>query len=200
MLFSTKATAPQVGPKAIWPYFFVSGASIAGALLAILTIWPWDYPPESALVKIGGDIETIHIYDDISGTGAGWMLPVLTSVYFHFEGIDGEFRYPWTHAKYYYVHDHTGVNADIWVEREALERAAAGDDEPVLIWALEEHNSYKTEDKQTVITYDDMVGHMKLMTASLVEMVQWLTALAFGAALVGVLVRRWNKRNYPDPR
>nr|MBC8267123.1 hypothetical protein [Rhodospirillaceae bacterium] len=164
-LYGTAARSKPAGPKPVWPYYFLSVSAILLALLACIVYWPKDIPPQDDLVMTGGKMRTLMVRDDFSNTGAGAMLPILTSVYLRFKDIEGEFRYPWTFPQYGRVRNDTAVYVDIWVAKSAL-----GGDKAPLIWALREKNHYKDNDEQTVVLYEDLVENQRKNGITLIKL------------------------------
>ena len=194
MLYSTQAKSKQAGPRAVWPWFFLSLLSLLIIGMSFLATWPGDYPSKDKLVKAGGHLQTTRIRDDITNSGEGSMLPVLTSVYMRFRDDEREYRYPWTHAKYYYVRDYTFYNVEIWVNKEDLER---NDGKPVMIWALEERNPHEGPEDQTSVTYQENIKQFEKSASSLMKLAKWLGSAAVIFLIVGGWTMHWNRRNYP---
>jgi len=178
----------RVGPLPVWPYFLLAAlAAVLGAVF-LAVWWPWGYPDERELVKISGDIDRVVIRDDISKSGAGAMLPALTSVYFTLEGRDEEFRYPSTHPRYPLVRDYTAVAVDLWVVAAELGQGA-----PVTIWQLEERNPHDGPEALTRVGYAETVERLTRTDRSMVEVGYGLLAAAAGLLGLGLLVGRWNR-------
>jgi hypothetical protein len=178
----------RLGPLPLWPYFFLAAlAAVLGAVF-LAVWWPWGYPDESELVKISGDIDRVAIRDDISKSGAGAMLPALTSVYFTLEGRDEEFRYPSTHPKYPLVRDYTAVAIDVWVVEAELGRGA-----PMTIWQIQERNPHDEASELTQVGYAETIERLTATDRSMVEVGYGALAAAAGFLLLGLLVRRWNR-------
>ncbi len=192
-LYGTTARSKPAGPKPVWPYFFLSVSAIVLAIMACIVYWPKDMPSEDDLVMTGGKMRTLMIRDDFSNTGAGAMLPIFTSVYLRFKDIEGEFRYPWTFPQYGRVRNDTAVYADIWVAKDAL----GGDDAP-LIWALRENNSYKGDDEQTIVLYEDLVESQRKNGIILIKLSMTMAGVSIIFALLGIVVGRWNRKKFPN--
>lgn len=178
----------QIGPIPVWPYFFLAAATAILGTVFIAVWWPPNFPDESQLVKISGDIDKVTIRNEISKSSAGAMLPAMTSVYFKLKGVDGEFRYPSTHPKYPLVRDYTAVAIDIWV----LE-ADTGTAEPVKIWQIEERNPRDDASELTKVGYDEIIERLSASGKSMVRLGYWLFAACCGFLLLGVGVRKWNR-------
>ncbi len=179
----------QLGPVPVWPYFFLSVA--AGALgMVFLAIWlPDDYPAESDLRKVSGEIESVAIRNEISNTGAGAMIPALSAVYYTLKGVRGEFRYPSTHPKYLLVSEYTGGALDVWVVGSEI-----GSGKPMTIWRILERNPLKPEIyEQTSITYDEIIARLVEANRSMVVAGYWLLAACGGFMLLGIGARKWNR-------
>lgn len=180
-------------PYSVFYYYFFSFLAALAALLAWAVIWPEDVPARNDLVMTGGEIKTIRIHDNISDTGAGAMFPVLSTVYFRLKGIEGEFRYPWTFPYYSKVKDQTGGYVDIWVEESAL-----GRDEVPLIWALQEINSYKDDDRQISVRFEDVAASQEGLYQKLIKFCLYMAGASVVFGFLGYRVGRWNRRNFPD--
>ncbi len=176
----------------MWPYFFL--AALVGALGLVLVVvwWPGGYPDEDDLVKFAGAIDSVVVRDDISDTGAGAMLPAITSAYFTLEGVAGEFRYPSSHPKYPIVRDYTAVAIDVWVD--AAEIGSGG---PMTIWQIREHNPYNLLVEETFVGYDEIVGRLTEIDRSMVAAGGWLVAGAAALILLGLAARLWNRKAPP---
>ena len=75
--------------------FFLSGLGGVLAVVFVVFWWPSDYPAESDLVKVNGEISSVVDRDDIFNTWAGAMMPGgLASAYFTLEGVLG-CHYSW---------------------------------------------------------------------------------------------------------
>ena len=155
--------------------------------------WPSDYPAESDLVKVSGEIASVVVRDDIFNTRAGAMMPGLASTYFTLKGMDGEFRYPSTHPKYFLVRDRTAVAIDVWVDG-----AEMGSGRPMVIWQIREHNPYNYPIEETSVSHAEVIEWRIRIDRSMVEGGYWLLGISVALALVGVGVRRWN-RGRPPP-
>jgi hypothetical protein len=178
----------RLGPLPLWPYFFLAAlAAVLGAVF-LAVWWPWGYPDESELVKISGDIDRVAIRDDISKSGAGAMLPALTSVYFTLEGRDEEFRYPSTHPKYPLVRDYTAVAIDVWVVEAEMGRGA-----PVTIWQIQERNPHDDPAELTQVGYAETIERLTATDRSMVEIGYGALASSVGLLGLGMLFRRWNR-------
>lgn len=193
-MFGTSPITKHDGPRPVWPYFFFSVLSLIVLGLSFGLLQPWALPPEERLVRTGGNIATVTIRDHISDTSAGAQLPLLTSVYFTFEGLEGEFRYPWTHPMYHQVRNRLAVNADIWVDGDEL-----GGDEPVMIWQVEEHNDFRDPDEQITISYAEIASAMNDQSQTLATIARWFGGAAVLFAAAGFAMRWWNRRRYPGP-
>lgn len=179
-------------PFSVWPYFLLSGLSGLAALVFVVIGWSADYPTKSELVKVSGKIATIVVKDDLSNTGAGAILPALTSVYFTLEGVQGEFRYPYTHPKYPLVRDNTAGSLDIWVDGSEI-----GVNLTMKIWQLQEHSNLNYLVPETSITYEEVIVRLTRSDRSMVELGLWLFAVSGILALVGIGARLWNRRRSP---
>jgi len=179
----------KIGPAPIWPYFFLAAIAVVLAIV-FLAIWlPDDYPTESELKKVSGEIKTIAIRNEISKTSAGAMLPAIASVYFTLKGVDGEFRYPSTHPKYLLVSGYTGGTLDVWVVGSEIGAGA-----PLTIWQILEHNPSKPEIyEQTSITYQEIIDRLTSANRSMVVAGYWLLAASGVFTLLGFGVRMWNR-------
>lgn len=163
------------------------------AAIALIAIWwPSGYPDESELVKVSGEIDTIVVRDDVSGTSAGAMMPTMTSVYFTLKGVDGEFRYPSAHPKYGIVRDYTAVAIDVWVDGSEI-----GAGQPMIIWQIQEHNPYNLVVAETFVSFAEVIETLTRTGRSMVEIGYWLLALSAAFALIGVGVGRWNRKRRP---
>ena len=186
-------TSPEPsGPLPVWPCFFMAVVATIVGVFMVAVWWPRGFPDETELVMISGDIATVRIKDDISGTSAGALLPAATSVYFTFKDRKGEFYYPSTQPDYRKVRDFTAVNIDIWVEA-----AKVGGDAPLRIWQLREHNPYNYVLPATVVEYDAVTARLTAIDRSMVRSGALVLVLAFGFALFGVGLQRLNR--YRDP-
>ncbi len=192
-LYGTAARSKPAGPKSVWPYFFLAVSAIIVALVSCIVYWPKDVPAHDDLVMTGGKMRAFMIRDDLSGSGAGAMLPIFTSVYMRFKDLEGEFRYPWTFPQYGRVRDKTAIFVDIWVAKDAL----GGDDAP-LIWALREKNPYKEEDEQTIVLYEELVESQKKNGVALIKLSTVLAGASIVFVLMGIGMGRWNRKKYPD--
>jgi hypothetical protein len=178
----------KFGPFPVWPYFFLS--AITGVLGSVFLFvwWPSGYPEEADLVRIGGDIASTVVRDDISNTSAGAMLPGITSVYFKLEGLDDEFRYPSTHPNFLLVRDYTAVAIDIRVVAAELGTGA-----PVTIWQIQERNPHDAASDLTNVSYDEVIERLLAVDRSMVEVGYWLLAACAGFLLIGAAIGRWNR-------
>ena len=89
-MFDTSPSRP--GPLPIWPYYFTA---VVAAVFGLAMIWIWspgDFPPKADLVKVSGDIASVRVRDDISGTSAGGMMTGFTTVSFTFRERAGKER------------------------------------------------------------------------------------------------------------
>ena len=183
-------TTPDAsGPLTVWPCFFLAAIATMVGLMMIVVWWPENFPDKQDLVMINGDIATVRIKDDISGTSAGAILPAVTSVYFTFKRQEGEFYYPSTHPDYQIVRDYTAVNIDVWVERDAI-----GAGKPLRIWQLREHNPYNLILEATDVPYEAVIERLTKVDRSMVETGWYVLALAFGFVLLGVVLQHVNRR------
>lgn len=179
------------GPLPLWPYYF-SAAVAAVAGLAMIWIWsPEDLPAKADLVMISGDIATVRIKDDISGTGTGAMLAAYTSVYFTFKGEDREYRYPSTQPAYVLVRDFTAVNIDVWVDGAKIDGGG-----PLRIWQIKENNPHNLLMKATFVPYEAIITRLATIDRSMVIAGRWLLALSVGLILIGRGVQSGNGRRY----
>lgn len=176
----------------MWPYYFLAIVTGLAAVAFITVWWPSGYPDESDLVKVSGEIDSVIIRDDLSGTSAGSLLPAMTSVYFTLKGVEGEFRYPSAHPKYPLVRDYTAVAIDVWVDG-----AEIGADEPMTIWQIHERNPYNLVAEKTSISYADVIERLTKADRSMVETGYWLLAVSGVFTLIGVGVQRWNRGRQP---
>ena len=179
----------KLGRIPVWPYFFLS--LLAAALgIVFLAIWlPDDYPAESDLNKVSGEIKSVTIRNEISKSSAGSMLPAIASVYFTLKGVDGEFRYPSTHPKYLLVSGYTGGALDVWVVGSEI-----GAGKPMTIWQILEHNPSKHEIyERTSISYDEIIDRLTRTNRSMVVAGYWFLAACGGFALLGIGARKWNR-------
>lgn len=178
----------------VWPFHALGLVAVVLGGTLVVGWWPAQYPAESALVKLSGEVDQIVVRDDISGTTAGAMLPGWTSTYFTLGGVEGEFRYPRTHPKSLLVRDQTSGVLEVWVERTAI-----GSDEPMIIWQIREHNPYKKEHQDTLgeetfVSRAEIVERLTRIDRSMVETGAWLLGLGMASVLLGVGTRRWNQR------
>lgn len=181
------------GPLAVWPYYF---SALVAALAGLGMIWLWspeDFPAKADLVMVNGDIATVRVRDDISGTGAGAMMTAITSVYFTFKGADRQYRYPSTQPNYLLVRDYTAVNIDVWVEAAELDGAA-----PLRIWQIKENNPNNLLADATFIPYEAIIARLTAIDRSMVIAGRWLLALGLGLFLTGRGVGLRNRRRFPD--
>ena len=176
-------------PLPVWQCFVLAALATITGLAMIAVWWPESFPDKQDLVMINGDIATVRVKDDISGTSAGAILPAATSVYFTFKGQAGEFYYPSTHPDYQIVRDYTAVNIDVWVERGAV-----GSGRPVRIWQLKEHSPYNLVLEPTFIPYEAVIERLTKIDRSMVETGWYVLALAFGFMLLGVGLQHVNRR------
>lgn len=179
-------------PFSVWPYFLLSGLAGLVALVFVYIGWPGAYPAKSELVKISGKIATIVVKDDLSNTGAGAILPAFSSVYFTLEGVQGEFRYPFTHPKYPLVRDNTAGSLDIWVDGSRI-----GVDLTMKIWQLQEHSNLNYLVPETSVTYEEVIARLVGADRSMMELGLWLVVVSGILALVGIGARRWNRGRSP---
>ncbi|MEE2980609.1 MAG: hypothetical protein VYA71_03595 [Pseudomonadota bacterium] len=173
----------------VWPYYFLAAVGGFVALVIIAVWWPESFPDKDELVMVNGDIATVRIKDDISGTSAGALMPAVTSVYFTFRNQDGEYFYPSTQPDYRMVRDFTAVNIDVWVENDALGRG-----DPVRIWQIVEHNPYNLVLEATNVSYEKVVARLEIIDRSMVVAGYYLLALCFGSVLLGMGLQHINRR------
>jgi hypothetical protein len=117
--------------------------------------------------------------------------------YFTLSGVEGVFRYPRTHPKSLLVRDQTSGALEVWVERTAI-----GNDEPMIIWQIREHNPYKKEQQDTLgeetfVSRAEIVERLTQIGRSMVETGAWLLGLGIASVLLGVGTRWWNQRLLP---
>jgi hypothetical protein len=188
-MFDQAPSGRSGGRITVWPFHAL--AVLAGVLGLVLVIawWPDDYPDESELVKVSGRIASVRVRDDLSNSGAGAMMPAMTSTYFTLEGVAGEFRYPSSQPGYPIVRDRTAYAIDVWVERDRL-----GDGEPLRIWQIRENNPHNLLGEETFIGRDEIVERLSAVDRSMVKAGSWLLAIAAGLALLGAGAGRWNRR------
>ena len=176
-------------PLPVWQCYFLAALTTIVGLVMIVVWWPESFPDKQDLVTISGDIATVRVKDDISGTSAGAILPAATSVYFTFKGQEGEFYYPSTQPDYRIVRDYTAVNIEIWVERDAV-----GAGKPLRIWQLREHNPYNLVLEATDVSYEAIIERLTKIDRSMVETGWYVLALAFGLGLTGAGLQHINRR------
>lgn len=179
------------GPLPIWPFYFTAAiAAVAG--LGMIWIWsPEDFPAKADLVKVNGDIASVRIRDDFSGTGAGAMMTAFTSVYFTFENHGGEYFYPSTQPDYRLVRDYTAVNIDVWIEA-----AEIGGTEPLRIWQIKENNPNNLIEIATFVPYEAIIARLTTIDHSMVIVGRWLLVLCLSLILLGLGVSARNKRRF----
>ena len=182
------------GPLPIWPFYFTAAiAAVAG--LGMIWIWsPEDFPAKADLVKVNGDIASVRIRDDFSGTGAGAMMTAFTSVYFTFENLGGEYFYPSTQPDYRLVRDYTAVNIDVWIEAGEI-----GGTEPLRIWQIKENNPNNLIEVATYVPYEAIIARLSTIGRSMVIAGRWLLVLAGGLILFGLGLSARNKRRFSRP-
>jgi hypothetical protein len=173
----------------IWPYYFLAVVSVLIGLVMIVVWWPESFPDKDELVMVKGDIATVRIKDDISGTSAGAFMPAVTSVYFTFKKQDGEYFYPSTQPDYHIVRDFTAVNIEVWVIKEEL-----GGGLPIRIWQIVEDNPYNLVFEATNVTYEAVIERLVIIDRSMVVAGYYVLVLAFGFVLFGVGLRHVNRR------
>jgi hypothetical protein len=195
MMYGVKVESRQLGPHRVWPWFFACLLSLTILGLSFLTISPSEIPPQSRLVKVGGELKTSIVRDDISNSAGAAVIPVFTSIYMKFIGDEHEYRYPWYYAQYHYVRNYTGYNVEVWVDKNDLDRT---DGQPILIWALQEHNPHEPPEEQTVVTFEDTVAQLERNTDVLTRWSKWLGGAAIILLAGGIWTVRWNRRNFPD--
>ena len=178
----------QFGPIPVWPYFFLAlVTAVLGAVFVVIS-WPPDYPGESGLTKVSGDIEKVVVRNNISKTSAGTILPAMSTVYFKLKGYDDEFRYPSNHPKYPLVRDYTAVAIDVWVTQSEL-----GSGAPVTIWKLQERNPRDKAAELTNVSYDEIIERLTTADRSMRKIGYWSLVACGGFLLLGLGVRRWNR-------
>jgi hypothetical protein len=183
-------TSPDTSDSyTIWPYYFLSAVGAFVALVIIAVWWPESFPDKDELVMVNGDIATVRVKDDLSGTSAGAMLPAATSVYFTFKNGGGEYFYPSTQPDYRIVRDFTAFNIDVWIERDAL-----GAGEPIRIWQIKEHSPYNLVMEATYVSYEAVVERLVTIDRSMVVAGYYLLALCFAFVLIGVGLQNINRR------
>lgn len=192
-LYGTKASEAKRGPRGVWPYFFLALLCLLTYVFAVQALWPWNYPTQEELVQSGGEIRRVSIRDHLSGTGAGSAMPTHVSAYISFKGLDGEFEYPWSHPQYTRVRDKVAVYADILVEKASLNGPG-----PYKIWAIEESNSRKPAEDQTVVTYEVIAAQLDAQQETLAGLLEWLGGSFVVFVAWGCYTIRWNRRNYPQ--
>lgn len=173
----------------VWQCYFLAAVAAITGLAMVVVWWPESFPDKQDLVAIGGDIATVRIKDDISGTSAGAILPAVTSVYFTFKDQEGEFYYPSTQPDYRIVRDYTAVNIEVWVERGAI-----GTGKPLRIWQLREHNPYNLILEATDVSYEAIIERLTKIDRSMVEVGWYVLTLAFGLVLLGAGMQHINRR------
>ena len=181
------------GPLAVWPYYF---SAVVAALMGLGMVWIWspeDFPAKADLVMVNGDIATVRIRDDISGTGAGAMMTAFTSVYFTFTDQNREYFYPSNQPNYLLVRDYTAVNIDVWVEAAEIGGAA-----PLRIWQIVENNPNNMLEEATDVPYEAIIARLTTLDRSMVIAGRWLLVLGFGLILVGRGVQAGNGRRFRD--
>ena len=179
------------GPLPIWPYYFTAVVS-AVAGLAMVWIWSPEYVPAKAdLVEISGDIASVRIKDDFSGTSAGALLTGFTSVYFTFDNHDGQYFYPSTQPDFRLVRDYTAVNIDVLIERSKI-----GGTEPFRIWQIKENNPNNMLEIATYVPYEAIITRLSTIGSSMVNTGRWLLVLAGGLILFGRAMQIRNKRRF----
>ena len=177
----------------MWPWFSLCLLCVFVIGFSSLTLWPWGYPARDELIETGGDIKKFSVRDQISDAPTVWSLPALVSVYITFKNREGEFEYPWSHPKYAHVRDKVGARALILVRESDLDGPG-----PYKIWALEEQNTYKPEEDQVLVSYEEIAGTLEQQAQTLGTSRKWLGITAVLFALYGAYTIRWNRRNYPD--
>lgn len=179
----------------VWPYFFLAGLSLIIAATVMIRWMPPVHPHSDGLVKLEGAITSVEVRDDISNTSAGAIWPMLTSVYFTLEGIDGEFRYPFSHPNYFLVRDHTSGFLEVWVNASEI-----GSGTPMMIWQIQEHSDYNVLHPETSILFETISTQLNRVAASMHRLVTWLIISGGGLIVFGILVRRWNKYRNARPQ
>ena len=193
-MFNTKPTPTVIknGPRPVWVFYAMSIFTALFAIIGSYIYWPPNPPNPDDLIMIGGDMSRLVIRDDFSNTSAGAQLPIFTSVYIRFKGVEGEFRYPWIFPKYHNVREETAVYANIWIERAAL-----GQNTTPLIWAIKESNRYKEKDNQTIISFKDVLESQRLNGITLFKFCISMILGSISFALIGFSIGRYNRRKYP---
>lgn len=178
----------------VWPYYALATFSLTVAAVTYALWNPPVFPEQRDLVKYSGAVDRVQIRDDISGTTAGSVWPMLTSVYFMIEGTEGEFRYPYYHPHYFQVRDSTAGTLDIWVD------GTATSDEPRVIWQLREHNSLNIAYPETNITFEEVTGLLTRISRSRLRLALWAFAAFAGFLGVGFVARQLNRKRGAQAR
>lgn len=179
------------GPLPIWPYYFTA---VVTAVAGLGMIWMWapeDFPAKADLEMVNGDIASVRIRDDFSGTSAGAMLTGFTTVYFTFKDGDDEYFYSSNQPDYLLVRDYTAVNIDIWVET-----AKIGGADPLRIWQIVEHNPNNMLERATDITYEAIFARLTTIDRSMVINGRWFLVFSYGLMLLGRGVQTRNRRRF----
>jgi hypothetical protein len=173
----------------VWPYFFLACVLLIAAI-ALVVVWrPDEYPAKTDLVRLCGDIASIVVRDDISGTGVGAVLPGLNAVYFTLKGIQGEFRYPYTHPKYLLVRSDTSDFIEVWVDKTEL-----SENMTVTIWQLREHTSYTYRNPPTFVSYEEVIERQVERDRSYFNLGLGSFVAAAVLAFVGIGLRRLSRQ------
>jgi len=188
----SKAFRPAPNRLPVWPYYFLCLVSLIAAGVLIVGWWPRGFPDAEELTMVSGKISTVVIRDDISKTTAGAAMPSLTSAYFTIEGVEGTFRYPSTHPRYFDVAFRTSGSIDILVEKAAL-----GSGQPVMIWQIEEHSPFNVTAPPTFVAFDEVYATVTENERSIVRSGYWLLPLVPAFLAMGVAVRRINRGRPP---
>ncbi len=188
-MFDTSPSRP--GPLPVWPYYFTAAVA---AMIGLAMVWFWapgDVPARADLVMVNGDIATVRIRDDFSGTAAGAVLPAATSVYFTFKGNQREYFYPSAQPDYRLVRDYTAVNIDVWVVASKIDGNAA-----LRIWQIKEHNPSNLTQDATFIGYEAIIARLNSIGRSMVIAGRWIFLLGCGLILLGRGVQLGNGRRF----
>jgi hypothetical protein len=169
--------------------FYSVGLIRFDGLVFFFLVWPTAYPSKSELVKLSGKIAIVTIKDDISKTSAGALLPGFTSVYFTFEGIQGEFKYPYNHPKYQLVRDHTAGSLDVWVDSSKIKGKKS-----MMIWPLQENSHLNYTYPATSVIYEEIIARHVKVDQSVFNLCFWLAIAFCILGMVGIGLRRWNQR------
>lgn len=177
----------------VWTYFFVGLPMAAVAVYLIVTSTMVAIPSKSTLVHVQGDVKTVIVRDDISKTTAGSVWPMLTSVYFTLEGVEGEFRYPYFFPDYFQVRDATGWHVDLWVDA----RKPSPGNAP-MIWQIQETGPQDVTYPETSISYKKISGFYRAKVQANLRLGRWLGLMAAVLLMTGQILRRVNRRRLAD--